>query len=32
MRNLKATALALGLSVGLWPLAAAAQDFVARSR
>jgi hypothetical protein len=27
MRNLKATALALGLSVGLWPLAAAAQDF-----
>ncbi len=27
MRNLKATALALGLSVGLWPLGAAAQDF-----
>ena len=27
MRNLKATALAIGLSVGLWPLATAAQDF-----
>ena len=27
MQNLKATALALGLSVGLWPLGAAAQDF-----
>jgi hypothetical protein len=27
MQNLKVTALAIGMSVGLWPLAAAAQDF-----